>query len=228
MIYIGMDDTDNKNSRGTGNLARKIASLLTDDFTVLGVVRHQLSKDQRVPCTAKNSSATIILKKNNKISIPEIFKFVKKEMLDDFQPGSYPGLCVASDIHYSITDFGRRAQEELVMQREARDLAQRHTMMLEGLGGDEDGVIGALAAVGLSSFGEDGRYVLCGSIRELSGLKNVAEVLDSGVTEIRTMEGEPVTEGFVKTDKIRPARRESRPIAYVEWNGDHWNPLKLD
>ena len=61
MIYIGIDDTDNLNSRGTGRLARNIAAALSSDFTVLGVVRHQLLQDPRVPFTSHNSSATILL-----------------------------------------------------------------------------------------------------------------------------------------------------------------------
>ena len=61
MIFIGLDDTDTLESRGTGHLARQIAAALAADYAVLGVVRHQLLRDPRVPCTKNNSSAAILL-----------------------------------------------------------------------------------------------------------------------------------------------------------------------
>mgnify|MGYP000273024857 CR=1 FL=1 len=57
MLFIGLDDTDNLESRGTGHLARQIAATLSADYSVLGVTRHQLLLDPRVPCTKNNSSA---------------------------------------------------------------------------------------------------------------------------------------------------------------------------
>jgi hypothetical protein len=135
---------------------------------------------------------------------------------------------VVRDVPAAVVEFGRRAQRQLVTQGEARALAAAHAIPLVGLGGDEDGVIGALAAVGLASDGEDGRYVLVGRSRELSGLQPVPVLLDAGVTAVRTLDGQPVTDGLVQTDKLRPARRGGRPVAVVEWAGDHWQPLKLD
>ena len=64
MIFIGMDDTDTLESRGTGHLARQIAATLSAEHTILGVTRHQLLVDPRVPCTKNNSSATIVLRSN--------------------------------------------------------------------------------------------------------------------------------------------------------------------
>lgn len=149
-------------------------------------------------------------------------------MLDNFQPGSDPGLCVAHAVPAAVTEFGRRAQYKLVFQDDARSLAAKHGLLLQGLGGDEDGVIGALAAVGLAATGEDGRYVLVGRTRELSGLQPVSALLAAGVVAVQTIEGHSVTEGLVQTDKLRPARRGGRPIAVVEWASDRWLPLKLD
>jgi hypothetical protein len=89
-------------------------------------------------------------------------------------------------------------------------------------------VIGALAAVGLAAGGEDGRYVLVGSLRELTGLQPVQAVLDAGVDHIQTMDGQVVTEGLILSTKLRPARRGGYPVGYVRWNDDCWQPLKLD
>ena len=55
MYLIGMDDTDNLESRGTGHMARQVAVTLEADHVILGVIRHQLLVDPRVPYTKRNS-----------------------------------------------------------------------------------------------------------------------------------------------------------------------------
>jgi len=228
MIFIGIDDTDNLESRGTGHLARHIAAELAADYPVLGVTRHQLLVDSRVPCTKKNSCAAIVLDVNGRVDPVALSERVQALMLADYQPGSDPGLCVTREVLAAIAVFGRRVQRELVTQLEARAQAAAHGIYLTGLGGDQDGVIGALAAVGLAAGGDDGRYVQVGRSRELSGLQPVAALLAAGIDAVQTLEGQPVTTGLVQSDKLRPARRAGRPVAVVEWAGDCWRPLKLD
>ena len=228
-IYIGIDDTDNKNSRGTGHLARVIADTLAADYTVAGVTRHQLLFDPRVPYTAKNSCAAIILDVDETPNLHTIFETVKSVMLADFQPGSDPGLCMATDaLHQAVIEFGQKAKTDLVNQAEALNLARSYQIQLAGLGGTNDGVIGALSAVGLAHLGSDGRYVRVGSIRELSGLQPVEAIIKAGVSEIRTTEEKRITSGEIIADKLRPARRESRPILYVIPENGYWQPIKLD
>jgi tRNA(Ile2) C34 agmatinyltransferase TiaS len=229
LIYIGLDDTDNLESRGTGHLARTIASELAGDYHLLGVTRHQLLVDPRVPYTSHNSSAAINIKTDDTADIPAIFERVKKMMLADYQTGSDPGLCIATDQEAcELTEFGRRAQVEVVSQKEAHELARRYGICLEGLGGSRDGVIGALSAVGLAACGEDGRYVLVGRSRDISGKQPIQAILNVGIEEVRTLQEESVNEGYVLTDKLRPARRGYRPILYVEKQEDFWQPIKLD
>lgn len=228
MIFVGLDDTDNDESRGTGQLARMVAADLVTAYRVLGVTRHQLLLDPRVPCTRNNSSATIVLDGNGTGDLSALTDRVRELMLGDLQPGSDPGLCVAGPVPAAVIEFGRRVQRQLVTQTEARQLAAAHDIRLIGLAGSQDGVIGALAAVGLAASGEDGRYVLVGRSRELSGMQPVEVLLTAGIAAVQTLQGEPVTSGLVAVDKLRPARRGGRPIAVVEWAGDHWLPLKLD
>ena len=228
MIFVGLDDTDNHESRGTGPLARLIAGALAPTHRVLGGTRHQLLVGPRVPYTRNNSSAAIVLDGNGSLDLKALTDSVQALMLGDLQPGSDPGLCVAGPVPAAVVAFGRRAQRELVTQAEARRLAEAHGIRLLGLSGTQDGVIGALAAVGLAASGEDGRYVLVGRSRELAGMQPVEALLGAGITAVRTLEGEPVGSGLVDADKLRPARRGGEPIAVVQWAGDHWLPLKLD
>jgi hypothetical protein len=229
LIYIGMDDTDNHASRGTGRLARELAAKLMVDFPVLGVTRHQLLVDPRVPYTSHNSSAALCLQGDERTDLAALFERVKAFMLADFIDGSDPGLCVArASAAAELLSFGKRAKSELVRQEQARRLAADQQVLLEGLGGTQDGVIGALAAVGLAAGGEDGRYLLVGTTRDLVGLQPVQAVVAAGIVAILTADGMPVSEGAVLAEKMRPARRGSLPVLYVEWDQDHWRPVKLD
>jgi hypothetical protein len=226
LIFIGMDDTDNLESRGTGRLSRAIADELSRDFEIRGVVRHQLLVDPRVPYTSHNSCAVILAEGPSDTDLAVLFERVKAQMLADFQTGSDPGLCVTAHVPPEVVAFGHKTQSAFVTQSEARDLAAAHGILLAGLGGTQDGVIGSLAGVGLSFEGNDGRYLQLGHIRELTGLQSVQTILDAGVSAIQTLDGQPVTQGLIMADKIRPARRNGQPVALVQWAEDHWQPIK--
>lgn len=228
MIVIGIDDTDTLQSRGTGALARQVAADLAREYAVLGVVRQQLLRDPRVPCTKNNSSKAIVLDDGETIDLAAVAARVRALMLADFQPGSDPGLCVARDVPADVIVFGARAQRELLTQAEAYTLARTHGIHLEELGGDGMGVIGALAAVGLTAGGEAGRYIEVGQVRGLAGTQPIAAVLAAGIGTVQTADGRPVTSGLIQTDGLRPARRDGRPVAIVQPAGEVWLPLKLD
>jgi hypothetical protein len=85
-----------------------------------------------------------------------------------FLEGSDPGFCVASQQDPSlqtIQAFGIRCTGEVVTKEEAVQAAG--DVHLSGHGGSNDGIIGAAAAVGLTSLGESGRLVSYRDIREL-------------------------------------------------------------
>lgn len=232
MIYIGLDDTDNKTSRGTGRLARAIAATLPERFKVRGITRHQLLVDPRVPYTSHNSSAALHLMEDGDVDLSALADQVQALMLADFQAGSDPGLCVARTVAPEMAEFGRRAKTEVVHQSEARELANHCNCILRGLGGTQDGVIGALAGVGLAATGEDGRFILVGTMRELDGVQTVRAILDSGIAEVRSMDGQMLKDGLIDTDgRLRPAFREGRPILFVTPKEDDpslWVQVKLD
>lgn len=227
MLYIGIDDTDVLNSRGTGHLGRMIAETLSTDFTVTGVTRHQLLVDPRIPYTAKNSCAAIHVEAAQS-DIPAIDKLVEKILTDHFEEGSDPGLALGVNVPPAITEFGKNAQKLILSKDLARATADQHHITLKGLGGTNDGIIGALSAVGLAAGGNDGRYIQIGQVRDMEGLVTIEQLLAAGVQAVRTLSGEPVSQGMVNTEKLRPARRESQVVLYVEKAGEIWMPLKVD
>ena len=229
-IFVGLDDTDTLDSpAGTGHLARLVmAELASSHILGYGVTRHQLLFDRRIPYTAKNS-ANVIHLEGEPVDIPAIAQRVQAVMLAHFQPGSDPGLCVGAGIPEAIVAFGRRAQNKIVDQQDAERLAAEYGIALRGLGGTNGGIIGALAGVGLASSGEDGRFTQIGRARQLTGVVSVTDVLEAGISSVRTLNGESIREGQVHTfGKVRPALRAGRAVLYVEPVNGHWQAVRLD
>jgi len=234
VIYIGIDDTDVAGSgRGTGRLARELAAVLAGRFDVRGITRHQFLVDPRIHYTNRNSGAAIHLHAHRPVDLDALADEAAAFVCAAFQPGSDPGLCVAREVPPAITAWGRRLQTEVVTQAEARDLAAAHRLPLQGLGGTEDGVIGALGAVGLAASGDDGRWVLVGRARELTGVLPLEALLQAGIDEVRALDGVPVRQGLVDTlGKLRPALRGGRVVLFVEAEAEPttglWRALKVD
>ena len=63
-ILIGIDDTDNLESRGTGFLARQLAGEIEKASAgiVEGISRHQLFVHDDIPYTSKNSAACLLVR----------------------------------------------------------------------------------------------------------------------------------------------------------------------
>lgn len=227
MLYIGIDDTDVLDSRGTGHLGRMIAEALSTDFAIAGVTRHQLLVDPRIPYTAKNSCAAIHVEAPQS-EIPSIAKLVEKILTDNFEVGSDPGLALGVNVPSEITEFGNQAKKQVLTKELAKTTAAHHQIFLKGLGGTNDGIIGALSAVGLAAGGNDGRYIQVGQVRDLEGLASIEQLLAAGIQDVWTLSGETITQGMVITEKLRPSRRGSKVVLYVEKSGENWMPLKVD
>lgn len=217
MILVGIDDTDTLESLGTNQIARAIVADLAARFRCLGIVRHQLLVDPRIPYTSKNSAAALLFD-----DIPDggegaLFDAVCDGLTSRFVQGSDPGACLARMVPTAVTRFGRRCQRQVVAKQNALDVAARHGLRLEALGGTGDGVIGALAAVGLAATGDDGRVVgLDGWSDDLSGPQDVATLRARDVLVMRLDDGVPVDAGRVDVGKrLRPNLRGGRVTLFV-------------
>ena len=230
ILYIGLDDTDILDSPGTGRLARDIAAGLAERWPVMGITRHQLLNDPRVPMTARNSANVIHLEVDeNRVNLDQIADEVAGLMVARFQPGSDPGLCLVIDVPLPAVEFGYRAKTTLVTLEEARSLSEVHQLILRPLGGTGGGIIGALAAVALASTGEDGRFISVGNMRELRGVQPVEAIVAAGVSGVRTLAGRVISDGLIETgDKIRPALVGGEAVLLVEPAGSQWRAIRRD
>jgi hypothetical protein len=234
VIYIGIDDTDIVGSPGTNQLARKIVRRLGRVARGAIVCRHQLFFDPRVPFTSGNGSASIQLPHGDDVSRDELITSVRDEMRAFFVEGSDPGLAVTTDASAEMMAFASRAKTEVVNQNDARTVASRSSCYLEGLGGTNQGIIGALAAVAFAASGDDGRIV---HVDEwpwpdpLSGVQSVTAIHDRGIADIRTTNGEAFTGDVVDVGKhLRPNWRRGRIVLFVEppaASGSPWQAAKV-
>ncbi|MEA2034014.1 MAG: ABC transporter substrate-binding protein [Euryarchaeota archaeon] len=220
-IFLAMDDADNLNSRGTGKLARATAAEIMKEFHVEGITRHQLFVHEDIPFTSHNSCAVIHIEARERDDKDWLFETARECMLNDFVEGSDPGIAIAcaDEILPPLIAFGRDAQNIVLNQEKARGLAANLGIRLEGLGGTEDGVIGTMAGLGLAKGGNDGRYVLCGSVRNISGPANVKSLLEAGIDAVFTIDGDIVNDGRIIIEKgksAKPCPVDGRKILFVE------------
>lgn len=234
MILLGLDDTDTLETPGTNQLARRIAATLPAGFRATLVLRHQLLCDPCIPYTSQNGSASMALTAAPSADHTALLARLREAFREWYVPGSDPGLCVAREVPPAVVEFGLRCQREPVRQEEARALARAEGIHLEGFGGTEDGVIGALAAVGLMASGEDGRVVHragWGWPDGFAGRQPVEAVRARGVERILVAGTErEVGQGTVDVGKhLRPSYRGGRIVLFVEPAGSagDWRALKL-
>ena len=220
MIYIGIDDTDVIDSPGTNQLARAIVERLGPLGQRAIVCRHQLFFDPRVPYTSRNGSASIQLPRGGDVPRSELVAMVRDVMRAWYVEGSDPGLAVAETASEQMAAFAARAKTDIVTQAEARAVADRSGCHLEGLGGTNQGIIGALAAIALVAGGNDGRVVHVDDWPwpdAFSGVQSVAAIRRRGIAEIRTVSGQAFTGEVIDVGKhLRPNWREGRMVLFVE------------
>ncbi len=218
-ILVSIDDTDTMSSRGTGRLAREIADTLAVDYPVYGVTRHQLFVHPDIPYTSHNSCAVIHVQTSGDTTADTIFSTVKQVMLDDFIEGSDPGVAVApaDQVAPPLIAFGKDAKCTILTQEKARILAKNLKIRLKGLGGTQDGVIGAMAGLGLAVNLNDGRFLQRGKIRDIIGTCTIQQLLAVGIDEVCTLDGRTLTDGCgnnrrSKIPKTMPGQWQDDPV----------------
>ena len=228
---IGIDDTDNLESRGTGHRARQLAETLTRRQLAqpLGITRHQLLVSPEIPYTSHNSSACILVEANP-VNEKEIWNLCSEFLLAESAPGSDAGLCVANweGVSPRVCEFGARAKQIVLTQTDAALIALESGLPLQGLTGTHGGIIGALAGVGLHRQGSDGRFLWLPGLRDLAGRLTVAEICERGkIDGIRPLGGVNLpSQTLVDVgDWVRPILADGQAILYVEEQNNEWHIL---
>ncbi len=229
-FLIGIDDTDEPDSPGTGRLARDLgAALEARGDNVLGVTRHQLLLHPLIPYTSANSAACLLVRsdESDRMALAELVEvFVKVRSAALAEPGV---AVVEADKDLSVAaDIGGKAQRE-VLDDVGRlgSLASRAGIELRSTGRGESGLVGAISAVGLRWTGHDGRFIDLDGIRlgwetatvqDLIGQTGVMSVLKEDGEELASEE-EVAVDGWLRPSLIggRPSLVVRRDIARNCW-----------
>ncbi len=220
MIIVGIDDTDTIETRGTNYLAREIVRRAADRWRCHRILRHQLLFDSRIPYTSHNGSASMMFEPIGNAEPSQLIDLCRHTMQEWYVVGSDPGLCVAEMIPESVQVFGKRCQQEIVNQEEPRQLAALHGIHLEGLGGTDGGVIGALAAVGLATSGDDGRIIQWKDWPDdLSGVQSIADIHERDIVVRDYDTGADIPTGLIDVGKhLRPNFRSHQAVVFARRN----------
>lgn len=210
MIFlVGIDDTDTLETRGTGFHARQMAAEIEAKGIgkVLGISRHQNFVHPDIKYTSHNSSACLRIEAEDEKKIREL---CRDFLLRIAPEGSDVGLCVVSENKVSepLVKWGLDAKSRILFQEDALKLAYEEQIYLEGLTGTHLGVIGALAAVGLRKFGNDGRFIW------LRGKKELREI-EAGVYPVDLLKQDFGIEQIVDTEGNY--QEENEPVQVHDW-----------
>ncbi len=229
---IGIDDTDNLESRGTGHRVRQLGDWLAENKLAqpLGITRHQLLVDPRIPYTSHNSSACLSVETER---VDDVWEASREFLLRESAPGSDVGLTLAEwdAINEGVLSFAKRAKLEVLTMHEAGQTASRSQMRCEGLTGTHGGIIGAVSAIGLHRAGNDGRFLWLPGLRDLKGKYQVSEICSIGhIERVCTLSHiELQAQAVVDVgDWIRPVLRDGKATLYVEEHNHEWHIISKE
>lgn len=223
LFYLSFDDTDNLESPGTGHVLSDFLQELPGEASFIS--RHQLFVSPNVPYTSHNSSMCSIV--TTELDEEELITRASAYLEQCFAPGSDPGLCVAKAdaivTPEQLVLWGYRAKKEVLQKADAYELAKQCRVHLSEHGGTGQGVVGALAAVGLRLGGQDGRVkgkkmvlpprVSVKELLELSGFQRVCaygqgELPEDAVVQINGNPVKAVYQNFQSTVLVVPQGEE--------------------
>jgi len=223
---IGIDAPDTLEPGGPGFRARQLGARLAEAGLgrVRGITRHQLFVHPSIPYTSHNSSACLDVDVDG-ARVDAVRDFCRDYLARESADGSDAGLCLSGfdAVADELVAFGRSAKDTIRTQAEARDLAARHGAHLEGVTGDQGGVIGALSAVGLRRGGHDGRFIWLEGVRELTGTMTAgALIATTGIDSVESTDGHPLPEdAVVLVDPWpRPVLLHGKAVLLTEKNED--------
>ncbi|MBN2182280.1 MAG: hypothetical protein JW715_10225 [Sedimentisphaerales bacterium] len=227
-ILIGIDDTDNPTSPGTGRLARDLCrELVKRGLKSPSVTRHQFLVDCSIPYTSHNSGACVAIESDDIRAVDFAFDYIACISAK----GSDPGVCIAfsEDVSEEVFNFGKAAQQSILRIEQSFEIARNSNIILRGLGGNCLGVIGALASVGLRARGNDGRFIDMPGLRELPRKVSYERLEEIGIELVyRDDKRLPDKNDIYDTlDWARPRLINNKPVLIMEWSEkeDAWIPV---
>lgn len=163
---ICIDDTDDICTKGTGEIAEEIATKLAaasaknmNSSIARLVTRHQLLVHPDIPYTSHNSAMCFQI--HSSLDFVKIKDICITHLKQESATIADPGLAILDleaefDIR-KLIEFGQQTKLEVKTKEQAYKLADAQGVDLTEHGGTGQGVIGAIAGIGLRLSGQDGR-----------------------------------------------------------------------
>lgn len=227
-IFLCIDDTDVIGSRGTGELAELIKENIENNQwgKTQSVTRHQLLVHEDIPYTSHNSCMCFTAEVNEQY-IDDIINFSSAFLEKESEKGSDPGLCIAVIDNITgiekLKKFGRRAKKEVLTKEEAYKTAKELGIHLSEHGGTGQGIIGALAGVGLRMTGNDGRFKGNFKLECDSNVVKAAYLLEKfNIDSIQSIKGQAIEndEYIFVSDKIKTVLLNNKSVFLVTPSDD--------
>ncbi len=194
--FVCIDDTDSITSGSTGKLMTRLIEIIEGKGwgRCSFITRHHLYVHPDIPYTSHNSAMCFIIDLEEKC-LDNLIEYTSNFLVHESETGSDPGLCVAVperiSNHRLLINFGQKAKKAVLTKRDAYALARFLGIHLSEHGGTGQGVIGALAGVGLRLSSNDGRIrgrLDLGEINEVLAVNKI--LLHKDVDLVRGLEGQ--------------------------------------
>ncbi|MFC2746907.1 MAG: hypothetical protein ACFN4I_01480 [Campylobacter concisus] len=194
-FLLCIDDTDELGGEiSTGSLAQEIALEISSFAKVSFITRHQLLLDPRINYTSHNSSMCLVAK-ISKEQKQKVLDIALELLTNKCAKSAEPGIAAVfkDDIKdtKALINFGKNAKNMLLTTKQAFEKACEQNVFLKALMPNANGVIGALAGIGLRLSGDDGKirgkFKLNEpklSVAKLTELPFIEAVLDENFKEL--------------------------------------------
>lgn len=225
-ILIGIDDTDDIDSKGTGAIASELRVLVeSGGFGKCGyITRHQLLVHPDIRYTSHNSSMIFSADVDGD-RLDELTQAVCDYVAKESAPSADPAVCILFTDglvdERRLAEFGYLAKNKVLKKTDAYDTAKKCGVFLKELGGDGTGVIGALAGVALRLTGNDGE--LKGGAKEFREEETyiVGRLKENAcIDEVKDIDG-----GYPRDDdpvyvpwKVKPVLTDGKLVVFVKSN----------
>lgn len=229
--YIAIDDTDEIGYfTSTGEICEEIREHIQLHYSKPSpITRHQLLLHEDIPYTSHNSSMCFSLSLSDN-EFDEVKRFVIDYVLSKSAPSSAPGICMGFEKDFVNTDalikYGQDAKQRVLTKDEAFAMARVQNIFLLELKNGGNGIIGALAGVGLRVSGNDGR--MRGKITLDKKSISAKELLMLGYfDEVRLKNGNDINENIliVVHEYLKGIYAENKCVLLVEEYGGFYKPL---